>query len=362
MAPTFRLREWFRARALLLLALAAWAYGTSAAPVASLWGLLAVWLLSYLGLGSFGYFVNDCFDIAQDLAAGKRNRVAFFSPLARAGIVLALLALAFSPWALLPWQPWVSALLLVQALLLCVYAIPPFRLKSRAAGLVADALYAFVLPAGITVAAFGMAPATHNALMLCALGCALFLTGLRNILLHHLRDREADAVPGSDTYNLALRLPVALLERRICTRLIPLELVCWLAAMLSLGREGAPAAAIAGIYLVQMVRKMNLTDPAWLNPLHDTWLPLALGGMMFFLHPATLWPLLLAFLPMVPWLLLFRLGRDVRNRAWLPVWLFVRYLLWDKCWHRGVLPLWYRILATPLGKPYYFLYNLLRRK
>ncbi len=197
---------------------------------------LLLFLLAYAGLGGFGYVLNDLFDLRADALAGKRNTMAGRSPAARAAWVLGLGALGFLPWALWPGPagPALAALLL-QTLLLVVYAVPPLRLKERhVAGPICDALYAFTVPLLITLAAWmplGGPPRTALLPLLAILIFGALANGLRGILLHQIRDADNDRRAGLRTF--ATTVGVELVWRVLARVVLPLDaLACALSLLL----------------------------------------------------------------------------------------------------------------------------------
>src|SRR5262249_57433548 len=108
---------------------------------------------------------------------------------------------SFLPVALLPWLylplHWENGSLLgFELLLFVLYAFPPFRLKERGMlGLFADALYAHAIPAVLAVMTFSlMANRAYDHLtwFVLALGLWQFFLGVRNIVLHQLKDFDGD--------------------------------------------------------------------------------------------------------------------------------------------------------------------------
>ena len=203
LAGIVRAREWWDYKIPPLLAAAyilLHAGGVTARVGVPTLGLLLVFLTA---TASFGYFVNDVFDMEVDRAAGKRNAAAELDTTRRAAVLGTCLALALVPWVVLPHTTTVLGLVAAELGLLVAYAAPPLRLKTRgAAALVADALYAHTLPMLIAVTAFARlgTPAVHAPTWVMALLVPWsFLTGVRGILLHQIDDLAADRRAGVRT-------------------------------------------------------------------------------------------------------------------------------------------------------------------
>ncbi len=278
---------------------------------------LPLFLASIVGIAGFGYFLNDVCDVGADRAAGKTNAAAARGPLARAAILLGLLAFGLSPWILLPRHPVNLALLALQVALLTLYSVRPFRLKERGfAGVVADTLYGHLLPVAITVATFfpgfaGAAPEAATgataanfpaALPLAVLGTLLLAAkGLRNILLHQLGDRENDRRAGIRTFVLGAG-PVCALDL-INRLLLPLELGALVSVLVLL----APAAPVWVGFVVFLAftalmfsawkfpylprRQLRFKFLYFLNDFYEEWLPPTVLAIAVARH-GELWPLL----------------------------------------------------------------------
>jgi 4-hydroxybenzoate polyprenyltransferase len=159
--------------------------------------LLFPWFLSYLGMASFGYWINDCFDIEQDRKANKPNMTAQYSVVERFKVSIYLLALALLPWlfSYTNYNYFLWVLLFLQIGILLVYSIPPIRFKEKAYfNLVIDAAYAYLFPVAITWIACG-----SPSLLLwqkISLFAFLLTLGSRNYLLHLFLDKRNDLKAG----------------------------------------------------------------------------------------------------------------------------------------------------------------------
>jgi len=195
---------------------------------------LCLFLVAAVGVAAFGHVVNDLADIRADALAGKANQMSGLTPAARAGVVAVTLAAGLVPWIWLPRTATVLALLGVEILLLVIYSVPPIRLKDRSsAGVLADALYAYVVPILLTVAVFtewtgGRRPA---AWVIALVTAWMLLMGLRGILWHQIGDLAHDRRAGVRT--LATRIGA---ERggALLGGLVVVELVLAAATLVSL--------------------------------------------------------------------------------------------------------------------------------
>jgi colanic acid/amylovoran biosynthesis glycosyltransferase len=283
-ALAHRTTAWWQPKLGLLMALCYVALALVGAPVLD--GLLfcALFLLSSLGFGFFGHLLNDLADEKQDIASQKPNLVAgrgfSFKALAVAGSA----TVALAPWALLPTDHFTVALLLAEILLFILYALKPLRLKERdAAGLLADAAYAFVIPAVLVFHATGLrfGVSLPDGLLLVTSIWA-FSAGIFNITLHQLIDLESDARSGQQTFAVTQGRATTM---RLATKvLLPLHLLgfgvfaAFLSVYLGLWYAILPILLVAG-KMSDLRRLLRISVPRtphalqWLNLHYHRFLP-----------------------------------------------------------------------------------------
>lgn len=192
-------------------------------------------LMTIVGIAGFGYLTNDLGDRKADLAAGKTNLLASLPLIQIIGLLVLFLGLALVPWfVFFPVSPLSIGLLGAELLLFVLYVAPPFRLKERGfLGLVTDSLYAHALPcllAMITFAAIGNEndPLDPDADIFPYLLIAVawqFALGLRNILLHQMKDAENDRQSGLST--LVTKVGDRKTFLILTNLMIPLEAITW---------------------------------------------------------------------------------------------------------------------------------------
>lgn len=188
--------------------------------------LTALLLVSAFGVAAYGHVVNDAFDAEADRRVGKRNRVGTWPVGQRVLLALGLLGVGFLPWVFVAISPLALGLLAGNALLLLLYAAPPFRLKERGGwGLLADAGYAHVFPVLFIFALFTGDPLPapfHILWPVLGGGWALWF-GIRGIVIHQLWDRGNDERAGVCTY--VVQRGAASVHRLVQHVVYPLELV-----------------------------------------------------------------------------------------------------------------------------------------
>jgi colanic acid/amylovoran biosynthesis glycosyltransferase len=228
--------RWWKPKATNLLAvLYAVALATALDPGLAL-QLFVPALVTIAGIGTLGHLINDWYDVEPDAAVGKPNRIAGLPPAARRGIFTAAAAAAVLPWLVLPSDAVSVTLLAAEFVLLFAYAAPPVRLKIRRVWpVVADAAYAYSIPAALAAHTFFLASeAPDDRAFLLALCVWQQALGMRHFLNHLALDRRND---------LATRTPTLATERgnRFVRELIrrgvlPFELAGFTIAIIVLGR------------------------------------------------------------------------------------------------------------------------------
>ncbi|MCP4122205.1 MAG: UbiA family prenyltransferase [Bacteroidetes bacterium] len=191
--------------------------------------LLLVWMI---GAAAFGHYINDIFDLKDDLVAGKTNSTKDHSKVKKIAVSTGLASLALTPWLLLPCNRFNLSLVLIHLLIFLLYSTPPIRLKERGiAGVVSDAVYAHVVPALVVVTTLWSG--NIDAALIAMFIVWQFLIGCRNILNHQIDDHTNDLQ--SKTYTIATHHGVAIVGRLIKLVLIPLELISLLFIFYLLG-------------------------------------------------------------------------------------------------------------------------------
>jgi hypothetical protein len=162
--------------------------------IASIWPSLIALLLAIAPGAAYVSIVNDVTDRADDLRAGKTNRLADKPSWLLALLLAAPLAVGMVFSLLWRDDPPLMAAYLCAWVAFSLYCVPPFRLKTRGLlGVIADASGAHLFPtlvaALLSLRAAGEAidPIWIAALAAWAFGC-----GLRGILWHQLHDLETD--------------------------------------------------------------------------------------------------------------------------------------------------------------------------
>lgn len=298
-------------------------YGTAlllGVGIGTLWEGALLLLLALLPGAAYVSIINDITDIADDRAAGKRNRMADKSAAFQvAAVVLTLSAGAFFFWL---WRGEPLLLLCYGAawLAFTLYSVPPVRLKSRGlVGVVADACGAHLFPTLVAVA-LAFATARH-AVDLAWFGAAAAWSlgyGLRGNLWHQLLDRDADLAAGVRTF--AGRHPPRVAARLGTWFAFPLEAAA-LAILIWKMASPLPLVALA-VHLCLCYRRVRLwqmrpviADPKpgffiFLHEYYDVLLPVSLLVASALVHPGDLLVLSLHLL------LFHRRARNVAEDGW----------------------------------------------
>lgn len=259
--------------------------------------LLLVWMI---GAAAFGHYINDVFDLQDDLTAGKPNKTRFHSTTQKVGIALGLALLALAPWPFLVGFELTLPVILVLAhlLIFLLYSAPPVRLKeSGLFGVLSDSVYAHVIP-GLVVASTVWLGNVEAAVAVLFLAWQFFM-GCRNILNHHIDDYVSDV--RSDTTTSATIFGVAPIKRVVKLVFIPLELIAFIVLLTTLNLQwGIVAFAAYAIYtfnrevtfLRGKIEKEVITEGRYdylsgilLNEWYEKWIPVILLVAISLINP-----------------------------------------------------------------------------
>ncbi|MBL7777701.1 MAG: UbiA family prenyltransferase [Chitinophagales bacterium] len=165
-------------------------------------------LVTTVGFSSLGYFINEYFDKASDAKAGKLNKLAYMPSSAQFGIFIGSLLLTFFPWIWLPSTFFSWCLITTQVSLFLMYSLPFSRFKEHTyLSLIIDASYAYVVPLWLSFYTFSLiAGQPGSPLWFHLFSAAVFFVGIRNIVVHQIKDVFRDARLGLNF--LPLRLGV----------------------------------------------------------------------------------------------------------------------------------------------------------
>lgn len=197
-----RTKQWWQPKAGNILALVYLSALQSSISLAEFSFFLPLSLVTIFGIGLFAHLLNDWADKTVDLKASKSNvfekrGVGFF-----AFSTLVSLVFAIAPWFLLPANKFSIALLVTEFLLIVCYAFKPLRLKTKGVwGLMADALYAFAIPAVLAYHTFtliGKGSACFYTYLFIAVW--QFFSGIYNVAIHQFEDFENDVISGIETW------------------------------------------------------------------------------------------------------------------------------------------------------------------
>ncbi len=199
---TIRSHEWWEYKLPPLLAIGYATALSSAMPFYK----VAIWLLFLLAAIMVGAIyvsiINDITDLQEDIASGKKNRMASVSAKVRwifpaVCILLGLMFLYFLSndklSSLLYAMPWIS---------FSLYSFPPVRLKKRGVlGVMADACGSHIFISLLMVSSISFfCGIAIDWIWFAAVGIWSAAYGLRGILTHQFADRENDIKVNLTTY------------------------------------------------------------------------------------------------------------------------------------------------------------------
>lgn len=238
-------------------------------PFAIAWPLLLLSVITLTGFGLTGYFLNDWADISFDIKVGKTNLVHGVPSWWRPVLLSIIIGVSLFPWfVFFKVDAFSISLIALQLLLQFVYPVPPVRLKDHPVlGIIADSLYAFVIPTVLAWHTFDLTAGLHENwgqwLHFVCLGVWMFAMGVRHILNHHVMDRENDLRTG--TPNIALRIAPLRMGRFVRSWLVPAELFAGITFFSILLREdGFLPLVFIGLLSIAGMRHLNGNPPIFL--------------------------------------------------------------------------------------------------
>lgn len=199
-----RIREWWNYKIQFLFGLAYLIIGLDKIPFEHALAVIPVLLVWAFAVFGFGFFLNDVYDIKQDLIAGKLNFSNKFSKRSKAIIIAVLITLAIAPWLFIPFNYLAFSLVIIHLVLAIAYSMPPIRFKEKTwIGIVIGASIETFIP--FLIVLFSLSPSvtfkglfSFNVYILISFWCMLF--GIRNILLHQIQDHENDTLSGVNSF------------------------------------------------------------------------------------------------------------------------------------------------------------------
>lgn len=153
--------------------------------------LLFCSLVTSFGFAALGYFINEFFDQQDDARAGKLNKLSLLNNLQKAMLFIVICLVTSLPWVFLEYNTVSLSLIALQVLLFVLYASPPFRFKKiNYLSVITDSLYAYVVPLLLSMNTYYLSGSNDKKDFLFIIPYALlmFITGLRNIMIHYIND------------------------------------------------------------------------------------------------------------------------------------------------------------------------------
>ncbi len=225
-------------------------------PLVTLWPTALTILLALVPGAAYVSVINDITDRADDLAAGKRNRMAGRSPLVATLLVVIPIAAGLVFSFLWRHDTLLLSSYLAAWLAFSLYSLRPFRFKTRGIfGVLCDASGAHLFPTLVAVVlTYRGAGRPVDAMWLAAIAVWSFAYGLRGILWHQLTDRENDRAAAVRTFAQRHRPEVAM---RVGTFVaFPLEVMAL--AVLIWRMQSLIPLVLLGVYLFFVWRRVRL--------------------------------------------------------------------------------------------------------
>ncbi len=230
-----------------------------------------------------GYYINDLFDIKDDLLAGKFNFVAAQSnnfkllfPLLIITIII-LFFLYLNHYCSINEQHIFFCFFSLNIILFLMYSIPPLRLKSNlVASLIIDAMYSGTI---FYIMAFLLSQKTTNTNyhILSIIFSFGFLRGIRNYLSHIVNDFENDLKVKHQSLATKFGQP----KIQFAANLIyPFELILMVLFIYHTNPKlTIPVIILLILFLIKWIFSMlknNTKNLPELNDLYEIWIPILL--------------------------------------------------------------------------------------
>lgn len=256
---------------------------------------------SAIGVAAGAHIVNDMADRTSDRVAGKANAGDRISTPTTVTLLVSSGVAAVAPWLIVPIDPWAAVVLIMLVGASLAYSLPPIRLKGRAGfGVAADALVAHILPVAFAFLELGGA-GQRTAGWWWAMAAALTWAtgyGVRNIIVHEVRDEPGDRLAGIRTYVVARGVPRAVRTGRDAFAIEFIGLVA-LFVVTAFTAWGV-ALFFAGHFLLWLnhrrfeplqIDTVPTSPGAWLPvaEFYEVWPALAYGGALTLRDPTWLW-------------------------------------------------------------------------
>lgn len=238
-----------------------------------------------IGVAGIGYLTNDLGDRKKDAVISKENATSNLSSVNLFFLFFLFFSLTFLPWFYLYFSLISLCLLGLQILLFIVYAFPPFRFKEKGImGIITDSLYAHTIPALLATFTFYRMNQVFKSDIIYFTSTLLlwqFVLGLRNIILHQLKDYENDNNSNTKTFvtNHGIEKSVFLVKKIV----LPFEFILFLIFCSFLSFKFYLFACLVIIYWLykaiverKKIHSFNYKDFAYkfLDDLYLQWLPL----------------------------------------------------------------------------------------
>lgn len=241
---------------------------------------LFLWLVA---AASLGYFINDWFDIEEDIASNRENNVAGIASPARILIFTGLAIATILPWALSD-RLLLLFFALLQIIAFLIYSAPPLRLKNRLyMGVITDGIYAFVIPSLIAIT-LAWEQKQLSVIIYVSITIWAFCAGVRAILLHHLKDRKIDkkVSVGNVVNKFGAKVNLALLNFLFLPEIVALLLILYGTENFLLNISFLALYLLLQIALVSVngirfsVKRKWLCGKVSLFEFYESWLPIIL--------------------------------------------------------------------------------------
>jgi len=316
-------------------------------------GSLSVFALSVcttFGFAALGYFINEFFDKADDLKAGKINKLSLISRRWQLALFIVILSACFLPWLYLPKNTITFYLILAELSCFILYSAPYLRMKRSTyfAGIL-DTLYAYLIPGLLSYHTYSLLASRLSSSVPILFFIALFFIGYRNIFLHQIKDILGDQKAGMISLPMRLGVKSSYVFLKLLYFLELVLILSFSVELIFIDKRYMPCLLLAIIYLGYVQADLlNIFKGATyfallpirhvLDLLYQLWFPLLQLSILVWID----W----RWVIIVPFHLLFFVNRDF-------IVTFYGITI-DYLWYRSLRPL----LSAVLNYPIFLLFKM----
>lgn len=297
----FRINEWWNSKIVALTGLAYFFAIEEQQSFDTFYPILLFLFVWMVLSAAIGYYINDIFDLKQDLEVQKENQSKGHRLSQKIILPILLVAGIVLVWYFLNGSKLILTLIISQLLLFFLYSTPYIRLKEKPlVGIFVDALYAHLIPGLVVLICF--LGVKYKPIIYVLFTVWQLAVGVRNILAHHLVDFKNDR--GSGTVTSTTLYGTDRIKKIMNFLVSPFEFIAFISLLAFLN---SPLFWIIPIYILyvlyvfnreliflrqnkstwssELQNSYNFIGGVILNEFYEKWLPIIALGILCFMNP-----------------------------------------------------------------------------